>query len=154
MVWRTCSTPTPTTRPSEPCWRPSPSLTLTRHIRAYFAASVAAANTNALVGAPGKDSGSGEIYVFGGDPTQLTFGSLLHKIVNPIPQPGAEFGAGLSGLAGDVIVAPFDNTAGIGAGIVYLFDVSSGTQLTAIVNPRPAASTGFGSSVASVGSNS
>ena len=49
--------------------------------------------------------------------------ACLLNIVNPNPQAGAEFGAASAGIGGDLIVgAPFDNTAGIGAGIVYLFD--------------------------------
>ena len=80
--------------------------------QAHFGATVAAANTNAVIGAPGKDSGSGEVFVFGGDPTQLTFGSLLLDITNPDSQAGAQFGAALAGIGSDVIVgAPFDNTA-------------------------------------------
>ncbi len=45
------------------------------------------------------------------------------------------------------------NTAGAGTGTVYLFDGTTGAETAAIVNPRPAASTGFGTAVASVGLN-
>ncbi len=47
---------------------------------AAFGASVASANTNVLIGAPGKNGGTGEVYVFEGDTTQPTFGNLLVKI--------------------------------------------------------------------------
>src|SRR5262249_1431564 len=122
--------------------------------QAHFGAAVAAADTNAVIGAPGKDAGSGEAFVFAGDPTKPTFGTLLLDIANPHPQAGAEFGGALSGIGATLIVgAPFDTTAGPGAGTVYLFSGTTGLQTAAIVNPRPAVSTGFGSSVASVGPN-
>ncbi len=107
-----------------------------------------------MIAAPGKDSGSGEVFLFEGDPTQPTFGNLLLDIANPHPQAGAQFGAAVAGIGANLIVgAPFDNTAGTGAGIVYLFSGTTGAQTAAIVNPRPSTSTGFGSAVASVGPN-
>ncbi len=45
---------------------------------------------------PGKDGGTGEVYVFEGDPTQPTFGSLLLDIANPTAQAGSQFGAAVS----------------------------------------------------------
>ncbi len=52
-----------------------------------------------------------------------------------------------------IVGAPSDDTAGPGTGTVYLFDGTTGAEIAAIVNPRPAASTGFGTAVASVGPN-
>ncbi len=124
--------------------------------QAEFGAAVAAANTTILIGAPGKDGGSGEVVAFAGDPTQPTFGSPLFHIADPDHLAGARFGAAIAGISNNLIVAaPFDNTAGSGAGIVYLFAFSgtTATQTGAIVNPHPAVSTGFGTAVASVGPN-
>ena len=124
--------------------------------QAQFGASVSAANTTILIGAPGKDGGSGEIVAFAGDPTQPTFGDPLFHIANPDSQAGARFGAAIAGVGANLIVgAPFDNTAGAGAGTVYLFTFSGTTaaQTGKIVNPHPAVSTGFGTSVAFVGPN-
>ena len=49
----------------------------------HFGAAVGAANTKIVIGAPGKDGGSGEVFEFEGDPTQPNFGSLLLDIGNP-----------------------------------------------------------------------
>ncbi len=94
---------------------------------AHFGAAVAAANTNAIIAAPGKAGGTGEVFVFGGNPTLLDFGSLLLDITNPDSQAGSQFGAAVAGIGSDVIVgAPSDNTAGPGAGIVYVFSGTTG----------------------------
>ena len=50
---------------------------------AQFGAAVGATNTNIVVGAPGKDGGTGEVYEFEGDTTQSNFGDLLLDIPNP-----------------------------------------------------------------------
>ena len=99
-------------------------------------------------------AGSGEVFVFGGDPTQLTFGSLLLDIANPDSQAGAEFGAALAGIGGDVIVgAPFDSTAGTGPASSISSAGRPGSSKRRSTNPHASTSTGFGSSVASVGPN-
>ena len=49
------------------------------------APSVGATNTNIVVGAPGKNGGTGEVYEFEGDTTQPNFGDLLLDIPNPHP---------------------------------------------------------------------
>ena len=45
--------------------------------QAAFGAAVGATNTNILVGAPGNNGGTGEVYEFEGDTTQANFGGLL-----------------------------------------------------------------------------
>ena len=121
---------------------------------AQFGAAVGATNTNILIGAPGKDGGTGGVYEFEGDTTQANFGDLLLEITNPDAQAGSRFGAAVAGIGDNVIVgAPSDDAAGPGAGTVYVFDGTTGAEIAAIVNPRPAASTGFGTAVASVGPN-
>ncbi len=120
---------------------------------AQFGASVGTTNTNIVIGAPGKDGGRGEIYEFQGDTTQANFGDLLLKVANPGPAPGAQFGAAIAGLGDNVIAAaPSAGTPQPGAfGMVYLFDGTTGSLLSSIANPNE--SSGFGSSVASVGAN-
>ena len=122
MARRTCSTPIP----DSPTFGallatftlPDPDAA---H-QAQFGAAVAAANTNVVIGAPGKDGGSGEVYVFEGDPTQPTFGRPAARHRQPGRPGRRRFGAAVAGIGGNLIVgAPFDNTAGTGAGIVYLF---------------------------------
>ena len=121
--------------------------------QAQFGASVASAGTNVVIGAPGQLGGTGEVFVFGGDPTQPTFGSLLLDIASPTAPAAAHFGASVSGRGIDVLVgAPLDNTAGPGAGAVYLFNGTTGALLQSFTNPHPAWP-GFGSAVASVGPN-
>ena len=123
-------------------------------VDAHFGAAVGTTDTNILIGAPGKNGGTGEVYEFDGDTTQSTFGELLLKVTNPDSQAGARFGAAVAGIGNDLIVgAPGDSTAGAGTGTVYVFDGTTGTQTAEIVNPHPADSTGFGAAVASVGPN-
>ena len=53
---------------------------------AEFGESVGSADTNLLIGAPGKDGGTGEVDVFQGDPTAPLFGSLILAVPNPDAQ--------------------------------------------------------------------
>ena len=120
---------------------------------AQFGAAVGATNTNILVGAPGNDGGAGEIYEFEGDTTQSNFGDMLLDIPNPDSQPAAGFGAAVAGIDNNVIVgAPTVDLAGTIGG-VFLFDGTSGDEITSIANPDALTTSGFGSAVASVGSN-
>ena len=120
---------------------------------AQFGASVGTTNTDIVIGAPGKDGGRGEVYEFQGDTTEATFGAVLLKVANPAPAPGSQFGAAVAGLGNNLIAAaPSSSTPQPGAfGMVYLFDGTTGSLLSSIANPN--ASSGFGSSVASVGAN-
>ena len=108
-----------------------------------------------MIGAPGKASDTGEAFVFEGDPTLPTFGNLLLDIANPALQIGRAVRHRGSPAGGDdvLIGSPSDNTAGPGAGAVYLFDGTTGTQDEIFNNPHPALPTGFGSAVAAVGQN-
>ena len=121
---------------------------------AHFGAAVGTTNTNIVIGAPGKDSGTGEAYEFEGGTIATGLGNPLPKIINPDGEPGSEFGAAVAGIGNNIIVgAPGDSTAGAGTGTIYLFDGDERSGDAAIVNPHPADSTGFGSAVASVGAN-
>ncbi len=120
---------------------------------AQFGAAVGATNTNIVVAAPGKAGGVGEAYEFEGETTQANFGDLLLDISNPTSQPDSAFGAAVAGDGDNVIVgAPSVALAGAIGG-VFLFDGTSGSEITSIANPDVATTTGFGSAVASVGSN-
>ena len=120
---------------------------------AQFGASVGATNTNILVGAPGKDGGTGAAYEFEGDTTQSNFGELLLDIPNPTSQPGSDFGAAVAADGNDVIVgAPTVDLAGAVGG-VFLFDGTTGDPITSIANPDASTTMDFGSAVASVGSD-
>ena len=70
-------------------------------------------------------------------------------------RPAREFGAAVAGIGGDVIVgAPFDDDRGHRRPASSTCSTARpARRLTAIANPRPASSTGFGSAVASVGAN-
>ncbi|MHB1557348.1 MAG: beta strand repeat-containing protein, partial [Isosphaeraceae bacterium] len=121
--------------------------------QAHFGASVAAVGTNAVIGAPNNLGGLGEAYLFAADPTQPDFGSLLVNLSNPDQSSGADYGASVAGIGSNVIVgAPYDGTAGPGAGTVFLFSGATGQEIASITYPHPSAS-GFGSAVGSVGAN-
>ncbi|MCB9965201.1 MAG: FG-GAP repeat protein [Rhodospirillales bacterium] len=128
----------------------------------YFGYSVAVSGTTAVVGAylddPGGVSGAGSAYVF-----DTTTGTLLATLNNPDPTWGDNFGnsVAMSGATA-VVGAPYDDPGGVSnAGSVYVFtagtaapsggggaDWGTATQSPTIPNPVPAASDGFGNSVA------
>ncbi|MCB9979520.1 MAG: FG-GAP repeat protein [Rhodospirillales bacterium] len=127
-----------------------------------FGNSVAVSGTTAVVGAylddPGGVSGAGSAYVF-----DTTTGTLLATLNNPDPTWGDNFGnsVAMSGATA-VVGAPYDDPGGVSnAGSVYVFtagtaapsggggaDWGTATQSPTIPNPVPAASDGFGNSVA------
>ena len=110
---------------------------------AQFGAAVGATNTNIVVGAPGNDGGTGEVYEFEGDTTQANFGNLLLDITNPTSQPASDFGAAVAGIGNNVIVgAPTVDLAGAIGG-VYLFDGTTGAEITSIANPDPSTTSWF-----------
>ena len=119
---------------------------------AQFGASVGTTDTNIVIGAPGRDGGTGEVYEFEGDTTQANFGDKLLTISPPVLEAGARFGAAVAGLGTEVIVgSPLaDQPGNPTLGKVFLF---GGTSLiTTIINPDSGTS-GFGSAVAAVESN-
>jgi PKD domain/FG-GAP repeat len=73
-------------------------------IDAHFGAAVGATNTNIVIGAPGEDGGTGEVYEFEGDNTQTNFGDLLLEMNNPDAQARSGFGAAVAGIGNNVIV--------------------------------------------------
>ncbi|MBC8872796.1 MAG: hypothetical protein H8E44_25465 [Planctomycetes bacterium] len=81
-------------------------------------------------------------------------GDLARTFRNPKPGIGDEFGRSIAVIGEDVLVgAPADDTDATDAGIVYVFDGSTGRLLRTFHNPEPAAGDHFGWSVAVVGEN-
>ena len=97
---------------------------------AQFGAAVGTTNTNILIGAPGKDGGTGEAYEFEGDTTQSNFGDLLLDIANPVSQADSKFGAAIAGNGDNVIVGAPTAILGGSIGGVFLFDGTTGAQIT------------------------
>jgi hypothetical protein len=75
------------------------------------------------------------------------------RIANPTPEEFDIFGAAVAAVGSNrvLIGSPYDDTGAVNAGAAYLFD-GNGTLLTTFTNPASAAS-GFGSSVAAVGTD-
>ena len=121
-----------------------------------FGYSVAGVGTDHfLIGAPSQaahypwnsypDSGQAHLYDKNG--------TLIATIPNPWPAIGDCFGASVTGAGrnGFVIGAPDKTIDGSNeAGMAYLYD-ASGTLITAITNPVPAAGDHFGASMAGAG---
>src|SRR5262245_1852522 len=87
----------------------------------------------------------------------LQFSSAVGQSVtftNPTPAPTDWFGYALTAVGTDrvLISAHYDDTNGLQAGAVYLFN-TNGTLLTTFSNPTPAPSDYFGISLTAVGSD-
>ena len=115
-----------------------------------FGYSVSFSGDLALIGAWGDDDNgtqAGAAYVF-----DATTGQPLHRLT---PLDGAQddrFGRCVA-LAGNlaVIGAPMDSDNGAWSGSVYVFDATTGQQLTKLTANDGAASDGFGSAVSIYG---
>ncbi len=82
---------------------------------------------------------------------------LLFEIEKPNHVAGDLFGRAMASIGDDVLIsAPFDDTVGFGAGVVYKYD-STGQLLQTFYNPTPytgpAGSEYFGRALASVGNS-
>lgn len=88
----------------------------------------------------GADSGS--IYVF-----DVTTGALLHTITNPNPSSSDWFGR--VAIDGDFLVVgtPWEDPFSFNEGIVYLYDLTTGSLLMTLDNPALSFGDEFGSSV-------
>ncbi len=117
-----------------------------------FGASVAAVGNNVLIGTPNDSTGTfqtGTAYLFDGNT-----GQLLRTFSNPTPEVGDNFGTAIAAVGNNILIsAPGDDTVGLNAGAVYLFDGVTGTLLKTFFNPNPDAEDGFGNSVAGEGNN-
>ncbi|MBL8866569.1 MAG: hypothetical protein JNK93_13500, partial [Planctomycetia bacterium] len=103
------------------------------------------------VSAPGRGVNgvaAGAVYLY-----DATTGVLVRTILNPTPVDGDKFGAALASANGLLIVGtPGDDTAGLNAGTVYVFDPGNGQLVRLITNPNPGFLNGeFGSTLAANG---
>ena len=83
-----------------------------------------------------------------------TNGALLTTFTNPTPSSDGDFGQIVAALGNDRVLvgASGANTGASRTGAAYLYN-TNGALLTTFTNPTPAASDGFGISVAGVGSD-
>jgi hypothetical protein len=120
------------------------------HDSDWLGATVAAAGSNLLVGAPLDHLGgveAGGAYLFDG-----STGKLLQSFHQPKPQADDWFGASLAAAGDNVVVGAFlDNTGASGAGAAYLFDGKTGALIRSLQKPKPAANDQFGLSMAVLG---
>jgi hypothetical protein len=118
-----------------------------------FGMSVAISGTRIVVGAPLDDTGavnSGAAYVY-----DLSLGMPTVPVTllsNPSPGLGDSFGNAVAISGAFVVVGAYDDdTDQNGAGIAYVYDLSSGTPTVPVItlhNPSPGAFDSFGRSVA------
>ena len=81
-------------------------------------------------------------------------GAPLQTYLNPTPAAGDNFGCSVAAVGNNALIgARYDDTGATDSGAAYLFDGSTGVRLRTFLNPTPAASDYFGSSVAAVGNN-
>ena len=120
-----------------------------------FGGSVASIDNKIFIGAKGDDTGAaraGAVYVFNGDQLSPDFGSLIHIIANPDPNPSEYFGYTIAAVGENILIgAPFDNSGVDDAGAAYLFNGSTWECLHTFVNPEPAEDDYFGRAVAGIG---
>jgi len=105
-----------------------------------FGQSVAAVGGNVLVSANHANANGfnvGAAYLFDG-----SSGKPLHTFLNPTPAWDDHFGLTVAALGNNlVITAPFDDTAGIDGGAVYLFEGGSSAEFKAHEPPVTKAET-------------
>ena len=117
----------------------------------YFGERVASTPSgDIIVGAYSDNTGAtdaGSVYLFDG-----TTGQLLLTLNNPTPEEEDHFGISIDSTPnGDIIVgAKGDNTDETSAGIVYIFDDTTGDVILTLHNPTPRDNDMFGSAVASM----
>ena len=120
----------------------------------YFGEFVAITGNYAIATAYGEDDAggttSGAVYIY-----DVTTGTLLHTLVNPNAygtSAGDGFGRPVAASGNYLIVgAYFENNV---TGVVYIFDVTTGTLLRTLLNPNvygTAAGDDFGKTVAASG---
>src|SRR5262249_43933685 len=119
----------------------------TPQVYAQAGVSVAFDGSYTLVGAPGATLEgivqSGAAYVY-----DTVTGTLMRTLAAPSPLGDDYFGTAVA-VAGSIAVvgAPYDGASN-NAGLVYVFDLSTGKLLQTLKSPKPAAHDRFGNSVA------
>lgn len=95
-----------------------------------FGRAVAVVGGNVLVGANHAHASGlnvGAAYLFDG-----SNGKLLHRFLNPTPGWNDNFGVRVAALGNNILItAPLDDTAGIDAGAVYLFEGGTAKEFAA-----------------------
>lgn len=116
-----------------------------------FGYSVGVSGSTLVVGALYDSTGArgaGSAYIF-----DAATGSLLRTFNNPTPALYDNFGSSVAVSGSTVVVgAPGDDTGATDSGAAYIHDAGTGNLLWSLNHPTPAASDGFGSSVAVSGS--
>ncbi|MFH1922891.1 MAG: PEGA domain-containing protein [Planctomycetota bacterium] len=99
-----------------------------------FGLSVAAVGDNVLIGANHAHANGlnvGAAYLFDG-----SNGKLLHTFLNPTPGWNDQFGVTVAALGENIVIsAPLDDTAGIDAGAIYLFEGGASADFQALELP-------------------
>jgi len=116
-------------------------------VNGAFGSDVAVSGNVAVVGAFGEDTGAtdaGSVYIY-----DVTTGALLRTLNNPTPTASDRFGEKVA-IDGNIAVigASRDNATTVDDGAAFIFDVTTGALLHTLTGPTPAASDGFGASVA------
>ncbi len=113
----------------------------------FFGCSVAISGNTVVVGAYGDDTGAtgaGAAYVF-----DATTGGLVSTLANPTPAAIDHFGASVAVSGNTVVVGAYlDDTGATDAGSAYVFNAATGSLVSTLANPTPAANDRFGNSVA------
>ncbi len=121
----------------------------------HFGASVVPVGDNVLIAAhdefnPYYYSGytdTGAVYLFDG-----STGALLQAFQNPAPTANDRFGYSVAAFGDNVLVgAPWAYSGATAAGVVYLFDGSTGALLRTFRDPSPSSLGYFGASVVAAG---
>ncbi len=116
-----------------------------------FGDAVAVSGSHVVVGARRDDSAglnnNGAAYVF-----DAATGDLVTTLISPSPELSDEFGWSVA-IAGNTVVvgSRYDDTTGNNSGQAYVFDALTGSLITTLANPTPAAGDSFGHSVAILG---
>lgn len=121
---------------------------ITKQIGSEFGFAAAVDGNLSVIGSPGDDvygavnCGQAHLYDF-------TSGSRLFTFSNPTPAAGDAFGRAVA-ISGNLVVigSYLDDAGATDAGVVHVFDASTGGLLRTIANPQPNAFDYFGSSVA------
>lgn len=113
-----------------------------------FGTSVAMSDNKVLVGASGED-GRGAAYLF-----NATTGERIAKLLADDLEEGDQFGSSVSISGNLAMVGAYGNSDfGYGSGATYLFDVSTGEQITKFTSPNPIEHEQFGKIVSISGNN-
>ena len=116
-----------------------------------FGTEIAVVGNNIAIAAAFDGTGSvngGAVYLFDGA------GNLITTIISPRPVEFSGFGSDLAAFGDDLLVGEERGFTGdLRAGVVHLFDGTTGAFIRSYFNPTPVAFELFGNSVAASGNN-